>query len=95
MCWRAPPPISRSRPRRWRHPSCGSTCRWPLLATAILLLGWNAGLIANWIVLPSKDIRPGLVWPDLWRWQLAAPGQVLEKAGDLLFRRCGLIKNGC
>jgi hypothetical protein len=68
---------------------------WPLLAAVILLIGWNAGLIANWTVLHPKDIRPGLVWPDLWRWQLEAPGQVLEKAGDLLFRRCGLVKNGC
>jgi hypothetical protein len=68
--------------------------RWPLLAAALLLIGWNAGLIANWTVL-HKELRPGLVWPDLWRWQIEAPAKALAKAGDLLFRRCGLVKNGC
>jgi hypothetical protein len=76
----------------WLRPRLG---RWPLLAAALLLIGWNAGLIANWTVLHPKQIRPGLVWPDLWRWQLEAPGQVLARAGELLFRRCGLVKNGC
>jgi hypothetical protein len=76
----------------WLQPRIG---RWPLLAVVLLLIGWNIGLIANWTVLHPKEIRPGLVWPDLWRWQLEAPLRVLEKAGDLLFNRCGLVENGC
>jgi hypothetical protein len=66
---------------------------WPLLLAALLLLGWNAGLIANWTVL-HKEIRPGLIWPELWTWQIEAPGQALAKAGDLLFHRCGFVQNG-
>jgi hypothetical protein len=67
--------------------------RWPLVVAALALIGWNAGLIANWTLL-HKEIRPGLIWPELWRWQLEAPGKALAKAGDLLFRRCGFFKNG-
>jgi hypothetical protein len=74
----------------WLRPRVG---RWPLIATALLLIGWNAALIANWTAL-HKEIRPGLVWPDLWRWQLEAPAKALARAGDLLFRRCGFFQNG-
>jgi hypothetical protein len=74
----------------WLRPRVG---RWPLIAAALLLIGWNTALIANWTVL-HKEIRPGLVWPDLWRWQIEAPFRILARAGDLLFRRCGFLQNG-
>jgi hypothetical protein len=74
----------------WLRPRVG---RWPLIAAALLLVGWNAALIANWAVL-HKEIRPGLIWPDLWRWQIEAPARILARAGDLLFRRCGFFQNG-
>jgi hypothetical protein len=75
----------------WLRPRLG---RWPLVAAALLLVGWNAGLIANWTVLHPKEIRPGLAWPELWRWQIEAPAKALAKAGDLLLRRCSFFKNG-
>jgi hypothetical protein len=74
----------------WLRPRVGG---WPLIAVALVLVGWNAALIANWTVL-HKEIRPGLIWPDLWRWQLEAPAKALARAGDLLFRRCGFLQNG-
>jgi hypothetical protein len=75
----------------WLRPRLG---RWPLIAAALLLIGWNTALIANWTVLHPNEIRPGLVWPDLWRWQIEAPFRILARAGDLLFRRCGFFQNG-
>jgi hypothetical protein len=74
----------------WLRPRLG---RWPLLAAALLLVAWNAGLIANWTVL-HIELRKGLVWPDLWGWQLQTPRRVLATAGELLFHRCGFFKNG-
>jgi hypothetical protein len=68
--------------------------RWPLIAAALLLIGWNTALIANWTVLHPKEIRPGLVWPDLWSYQIEAPFRILARAGDLLFHRCGFFQNG-
>jgi hypothetical protein len=75
----------------WLRPRLG---RWPLIASALLLIGWNAALIANWTVLHPNEIRPGLVWPELWSWQIEAPFRILARAGDLLFRRCGFFQNG-
>ena len=47
------------------------------------------------IVVPHYQmVGSGLIWPDLWRWQVEAPGKALAKAGDLVFRRCGFFKNG-
>jgi hypothetical protein len=68
--------------------------RWPLIAAALLLIGWNGALIANWTVLHPLEIRPGLVWPELWSWQIEAPFRILARVGDLLFRRCGFFQNG-
>ena len=69
--------------------------RWPLLAAALLLIAWNAGLIANWTVFNKEThLREGMTWPDLWSWQLDAPRKVILQAGDLLFHRCGFFKNG-
>jgi hypothetical protein len=75
----------------WLRPRIG---RRPLIATALLLIGWNIALIANWTVLHPSEIRPGLVWPELWRWQIEAPFRILSRVGDLLFRRCGFFQNG-
>jgi hypothetical protein len=75
----------------WLRPRVG---RWPLIAAALLLIAWNGALIANWTVLHKEEIRRGLVWPELWRWQIEAPFRILARAGDLLFRRCGFFENG-
>jgi hypothetical protein len=76
----------------WLRPRLG---RWPLLLGALALIGWNAGLVINWTVFNAEThLREGMTWPNLWRWQLEAPGKVFAKAGDLLFRRCGFFQNG-
>ena len=75
----------------WLRPRTG---HWPLIAAVLLLIGWNAALIANWTVFHPTEIRPGLVWPELWTWQLEAPFRAFARAGDLLFRRCGFVQNG-
>jgi hypothetical protein len=74
----------------WLRPRIG---RATLIAAALLLVGWNAALIANWAVLHT-EIRRGLIWPDLWTWQLEAPARALARANDLLFHRCGFLQNG-
>lgn len=68
--------------------------RW-LLAPAALLVAWNLGLALNWTLFNAEThLRSGMTWPDLWRWQLEAPGKALAKVGQLLFHRCSLFDNG-
>lgn len=68
--------------------------RW-LLVPALALVCWNAGLVLNWTVFnATTHLRDGLIWPNLWRWQLEAPLKALSKIGDLLFHRCRLYENG-
>jgi hypothetical protein len=68
--------------------------RWPLLA-ALFLVGWNAGLVINATVFNAEtELRRGLTWPELWRWQLEAPLRVAGELRDLLFNRCKYLENG-
>lgn len=68
---------------------------WRVLALlALVLIAWNFGLVANWTVL-QPDLRKGLVWPDVWRWQLEVPVRLVNTLRALLFDRCSLMENGC
>lgn len=64
-----------------------------LLAVAALFVGWNICLALNWALL-RPEIRQGLIWPDLFRWQLEAPFLAADKVVQLLFDRCSFFKNG-
>lgn len=67
---------------------------WVVLPV-LLLIGWNAGLVVNATVFNAEtNLRRGLSWPELWRWQLEAPIKLASKIGDLLFRRCRFFENG-
>lgn len=66
-----------------------------LVVPVALLVAWNAGLALNWAIF-HPELRKGLIWPELWRWQLEAPVRLAARAGDLLFNRCRFIENsGC
>lgn len=69
---------------------------WSVLLTSILIfIGWNMGLIVNATVFNGEtNIRRGLTWPDLWRWQLELPIKLWNKGLDI-FDRCRYIKNSC
>jgi hypothetical protein len=73
----------------WLRPRVGQRI---LIICALAFIAWNAGLIANWTVL-NTELRQGMVWPDLWRWQVEAPLQIITKARALLFDRCELLEN--
>ena len=65
-----------------------------VMIPALALIGWNVGLVLNATVFNSEtNLRRGLTWPDVWRWQMEAPLRAVEKAGDLLFRRCRFFEN--
>lgn len=68
---------------------------WPLGLASLALVAWNAGLAVNATVFNGETgLRQGLTWPDLWRWQIEAPGRLAGKLGDLLFNRCKFLENG-
>lgn len=70
--------------------------RWLAIGLAAGLIYWNVGLIAQWTVVrsPERDLRQGLVWEGMLRYQLVeVPRAVLDKADDLLFNRCSLVQN--
>ena len=68
---------------------------WPVVLAALALVAWNAGLAVNATVFNRETgLRQGLTWPDLWRWQLEAPGKLAGRLGDLLFNRCKFLENG-
>lgn len=68
--------------------------RFGVLAPAIALIGWNFGLVLNATVFNAEtNLRRGLTWPDVWRWQMEAPLRALRLIGDLLFRRCRFFEN--
>ncbi len=68
--------------------------RFAVIAPALLLIGWNFGLVLNATVFNAEtNLRRGLAWPDVWRWQLEAPLRAIEALGDLLFRRCRFFEN--
>lgn len=72
----------------------GRTSRAGLILAALALIGWNFGLVLNATVFNAEtNLRRGLTWPDVWRWQLEAPLRALEALGDLLFRRCRFMEN--
>jgi hypothetical protein len=65
------------------------------LTPAVLFVAWNAGLVVNASVFNDEtQLRQGLTWPDLWRWQLEAPLKLAGKLGELLFNRCAFFENG-
>lgn len=65
-----------------------------LVVPAAALIAWNAGLIVNWTVFNElTGLREGMTWPDLWRWQLEAPGRVVTVFNDLIFDRCRFMEN--
>ena len=63
------------------------------LVLALALVAWNAGLAFNWTVA-HPELRRGLIWPDLFAWQLDVPREATSKVGQLLFDRCKLFQNG-
>lgn len=65
-----------------------------LLGLAVALVAWNFGLMANWTVL-QPQLRRGLVWPDVWGWQLDVPRRMVDTVAKLLFDRCALMHNSC
>lgn len=68
--------------------------RFGVLVPAIALIGWNFGLVLNATVFNAEtNLRRGLTWPDVWRWQMEAPLRALRLVGDLLFRRCRFFEN--
>lgn len=68
--------------------------RFGVVVPAVLLIGWNFGLVLNATVFNAEtNLRRGLTWPDVWRWQVEAPLRALRLAGDLLFRRCRFFEN--
>lgn len=72
----------------------GRTSRAGLILAALALIGWNFGLVLNATVFNAEtNLRRGLTWPDVWRWQMEAPLRALEALGDLLFRRCRFMEN--
>jgi hypothetical protein len=69
---------------------------WPLLLAAIFLVYWNIGLIAQWTIMktPERNIRTGLVWDDMLRYQFVeVPRTVASKVDDVIFHRCRLAQN--
>ncbi|MFQ3682531.1 glycosyltransferase family 39 protein [Roseiflexus sp.] len=65
-----------------------------VIVPAVLLIGWNAGLVLNATVFNAEtNLRRGLTWPEVWRWQMEAPLRAFRLAGDLLFRRCRFFEN--
>ncbi|MCS6842465.1 MAG: glycosyltransferase family 39 protein [Roseiflexus sp.] len=68
--------------------------RLSVLVPAVALIGWNFGLVLNATVFNAEtNLRRGLTWPDVWRWQMEAPLRALRLIGDLLFRRCRFFEN--
>lgn len=69
---------------------------WSVLVVGITaFIGWNMGLIVNATIFNGEtNIRRGLTWPDLWRWQLELPMKLWQKGLDI-FDRCRYIKNSC
>ncbi len=68
--------------------------RLPLLALAVAFVAWNAGLVLNATLFNDvTQLRRGLSWPELWRWQLEAPLNLIGRLGELLFDRCRLLEN--
>lgn len=66
-----------------------------LLISVIAFIGWNMGLIANATIFNGEtNLRRGLTWPDVWRWQLELPMKLWQKGLDI-FDRCRYIKNSC
>jgi hypothetical protein len=79
---------------RWQRTWIGSARLAPL-ALSLVLIAWNVGLVANWTVI-HPELRQGLLWRDLPRWQLEVPGQIVSKLNLLIFDRCKLYQNqGC
>jgi hypothetical protein len=70
------------------------TGRSLLLVLALLFVGWNFSLALNWALLHPNEIRQGLVWPELFWWQLEAPFRAAGRLGALLFDRCRFFENG-
>ncbi|MFN5059656.1 MAG: hypothetical protein ACK5GU_07040 [Chloroflexota bacterium] len=69
---------------------------WSVLVVGITaFIGWNMGLIVNATIFNGEtNLRRGLTWPDLWRWQLELPMKLWQKGLDI-FDRCRYIKNSC
>lgn len=66
---------------------------WPILATALLLVYWNVGLIAQWTLI-RPALRRELIWEDMLYYQFVeVPSQVLARLGPLIFDRCRLTTN--
>ncbi len=69
------------------------TGQWPLVGLALLLIGWNVGLIAQWTVV-RPELRKGLIWDGMLTYQLVeVPRQVFDQLYYLVFDRCQLVKN--
>lgn len=78
----------------WLHPRLGRLAFVPTLLI-LALIAWNSGLILNWTVFNTiTNLREGMRWPQLWRWQAEVPGRLLSTINDVLFNRCKLMENG-
>ena len=75
----------------WLRPRVG---RWPLILAAVLLIYWNAGLIAQWTVVRTP-LRQGLIWDAMLRYQfIEVPSQIFSKLSSILGGgRCQFMKN--
>jgi hypothetical protein len=69
---------------------------WSALFVGILaFVAWNMGLIVNATVFNNEtNLRRGLTWPHVWRWQFELPMKLWQKGLDI-FDRCRYIKNSC
>lgn len=66
-----------------------------IILVVACFIAWNAGLIVNATIFNGEtQLRRGLTWPDVWRWQFTVPQRLWERGHDI-FDRCRLIKNSC
>jgi hypothetical protein len=64
-----------------------------VVAGCIMLVYWNAGLIAQWTIV-RPEMRSGLIWDGMLSYQFVeVPRQVAAALHALLFDRCQLMQN--
>lgn len=69
---------------------------WSIIVAVVgMFVTWNMGLIVNATIFNGEtQLRRGITWPDIWRWQLELPAKIWQK-GNEIFDRCKYIKNSC
>jgi hypothetical protein len=65
----------------------------PLLLAALLLVYWNAGLVAQWTFVRTA-LRERLIWEDMLYYQFVeVPRTIVTRFGDLFLDRCRMVEN--